>query len=114
MNTIDKKRQKEKLLVSEMISLYCKKQHLTKKGLCRECFELLEYAKKRSDCCPFMEHKTFCSNCKVHCYNSEMRLKIKAVMKFSGPRLLFRHPLIVLSHGVSVLKEKRRLKNEDQ
>ena len=35
--------------------------------LCRKCVELNEYARKPSDKCPFMENKTFCSNCKVHC-----------------------------------------------
>ena len=36
-----------------------------------------------------METKTFCSNCKVHCYKPEMRKKIRAVMRFSGPRMIF-------------------------
>ena len=26
------------------------------------------YARECSDKCPFMETKTFCSNCRVHCY----------------------------------------------
>ncbi len=28
--------------------------------------------------------KTFCANCKVHCYKPEMREKIRAVMRFFG------------------------------
>ena len=42
---LDKKRADEKLLVSEMIALYCRKQHDTPKGaLCPECQQLHDYA----------------------------------------------------------------------
>ena len=78
---LDKKRADEKLLVSEMIALYCRKQHKTPKGqLCPACQELQDYALARIDKCPFMETKTFCSACKVHCYKPEMREKIRAVI----------------------------------
>ena len=52
------KRQREKALVGEMIALYCKKRHGSKRGLCPECQALLDYARSRSDKCPFMETKT--------------------------------------------------------
>ena len=53
---LDKKRAEEKLLVSEMIALYCRKQHGTPKGsLCPECQQLHDYALARIDRCPFME-----------------------------------------------------------
>ena len=97
MVNIDKKRNKEKRLVSLMIRIYCKGNHC-KNGLCEECAALEAYAHKRLDLCPFMETKTFCSKCKVHCYQNEMRLKIKEVMRYSGPRLLFRHPFLLFKH----------------
>ena len=110
---IQSKREREKAVVSQMIVLYCKKQHKGGKELCPECTELLEYARLRSDKCPFMETKTFCSNCKVHCYKPEMREKIRRVMRFSGPRMLFYHPVLAISHVIESKKEKRRLeKNE--
>ncbi len=113
--TISDKREREKKLVSQMISIYCHKNHRTKAGkLCSECKELDEYAKIRSDKCPFMETKTFCSNCKVHCYQTEMREKIRKVMIFSGPRMLLHHPITAIRHVIESNKEKRRLaKNED-
>ncbi len=86
----ESKREREKRVVSEMIGLYCRRNHHTKQGqLCAQCEELSTYASGRSDYCPFMETKTFCSNCKVHCYKPEMRKKIRAVMRFSGPRMIF-------------------------
>ena len=62
---LEKKRSDEKMLVSEMIALYCRKQHHTLRGsLCPECQQLHDYALARIEHCPFMETKTFCSACK--------------------------------------------------
>ena len=55
------KRQREKETVSRMIALYCRKNH-GGKTLCPNCAALDAYAQSRSDRCPFMETKTFCSN----------------------------------------------------
>lgn len=101
-------------MVSQMIALYCKKQHHTKGTLCVQCAELDAYARGRSDKCPFMETKTFCSNCKVHCYKPEMREKIRAVMRFSGPRMIFHHPVAALRHVILTKNEKRRLEKENE
>ena len=108
---VTSKRDREKETVSQMICLYCKKQHGTKQGLCPECAALEEYARLRSDKCPFMETKTFCSNCKVHCYKPEMREKIRAVMRFSGPRMLLVHPIMAIRHVIESKKEQKRLEN---
>ena len=112
MKDLAAKREREKALVSEMIALYCKKRHGTKGGLCPECAALAAYARERSEKCPFMETKTFCSNCRVHCYQPEMREKIRAVMRFSGPRMMLCHPVPALRHVVEEQKEKRRLAKE--
>ena len=106
------KREKEKKLVSQMISLYCKKKHGGRHGLCRDCAELDDYARARSDRCPFMETKTFCSNCKVHCYQPAMRGKIRDVMRFSGPRMIFHHPVTAICHLIETKKEEKRLETE--
>ena len=103
-----KRREREKELVSQMIALYCRRKH-GGKTLCPDCAALDSYARQRSDKCPFMETKTFCSNSRVHCYKPEMREKIRAVMRFSGPRMIFHHPVTALRHAIETLKEKRRL-----
>ena len=65
----ERKRKREQKVVEEMISLYCRKNHRPENGeLCDGCRELVDYAKLRSEKCPFMEKKTFCVNCRVHCY----------------------------------------------
>ena len=112
-NKIESKREREKRTVSLMIRIYCKKKHGTRKGLCPECEALDAYARMRSDKCPFMETKTFCSNCKVHCYKADMREKIRAVMRFSGPRMIFSHPIMAIRHVIESKKEKRRLEKDN-
>ncbi len=45
LKDLAKKRAEEQLLVSEMIALYCRRQHRTPKGsLCPECQEFRDYA----------------------------------------------------------------------
>ena len=74
MNKVEKKRQKEQYVVEEMIRLYCRKNHgkegHASGGMCPECQKLADYAKQRSQKCPFMEQKTFCANCKVQAGNA--------------------------------------------
>lgn len=124
---LQKKREREKETVSKMIEIYCRKNHRTqrmpansgipagievkagRRRFCSECAELDEYARMRSDKCPFMETKTFCSNCRVHCYRDDMREKIRDVMRFSGPRMILYHPVMAVRHVVETKKEKKRL-----
>ena len=112
---ITDKREKEKKIVHEMIALYCRKQHGTSKaeGLCPNCQMVYDYAAMRTDKCPFMDTKTFCSNCKVHCYKPEMREKIREIMRFSGPRMLFYHPVLAVSHLVEDIKEKKTIQKQE-
>ena len=108
MRSVDDKRRREKEMVSWMIALYCRKNHGRRDGLCPDCAALDTYARARSDRCPFMETKTFCSNCKVHCYRPEMRRKIREVMRFSGPRMLLVHPVLAVRHLIESRREKKR------
>lgn len=109
MNTrLEKKRQQEKQIVQQMIALYCAKKHGTKGALCPDCQALLNYSQQRAEKCPFMENKTFCSACPVHCYRPEMRQKIREVMKFSGPRMLLYHPVLALRHVAVTMQEKMK------
>lgn len=105
---VQSKREREKETVSFMIAIYCRKKH-GGKTLCPECAALETYARQRSDKCPFMETKTFCSNCKVHCYQKDMREKIREVMRFAGPRMIFHHPVMAIRHVIETRKEKKRL-----
>ncbi len=85
----------EKEVISAMIDIYCAKHHIKdSSGTCNECEELKAYAFKKLENCPFKERKPECKDCHIHCYTKEMRDKIKQVMRYSGPRLLFHSPII--------------------
>ncbi len=88
-------------VVKEMIMLYCQNNHQQDELLCSSCKNLTEYAVLRLKRCKFGNAKPFCSNCTVHCYRPEKREEIKKVMRYSGPRMLFRKPFLVLLHYLS-------------
>lgn len=113
MQKIRDKREREKRIVGDMIALYCKRNH-SGGALCEDCRALLDYARARTDKCPMMESKTFCSNCRIHCYSPQMREKIRAVMRFSGPRMLTVHPVAAIRHLIESKAEKRRLDHADK
>lgn len=101
------KREKEKKTVRQMITLYCNGNHRTEKGaLCPECAALAAYADARIEHCPHMETKTFCSACRTHCYKPDMRSRIRTVMKWSGPRMLFHDPVMAVRHLAETIKCK--------
>lgn len=87
----------EKETITLMIELYCQKQHQAG-TLCASCGELHAYAHKRLTYCKFQNEKTSCQKCPIHCYQKQKREEIKAVMRFSGPRLLLYRPLAFLKH----------------
>lgn len=81
-----------------MMAIFCHDQHGEGPGLCDECRGLLAYAHRRLDACPFQEHKPACNHCAVHCYSATMKERVKSVMRYAGPRMPLRHPLLALMH----------------
>ena len=90
---------RESKTLGVMITLYCHSHHESDE-LCSECRKLLDYAQKRLDKCMFQEDKTTCANCPVHCFMPAMREKIREVMRYAGPRMTYRHPILALFHLV--------------
>ena len=45
---------------------------------------------------------------RVHCYQPEMREKIRQVMRFAGSRMLLYHPALALWHVACSVREKRK------
>jgi hypothetical protein len=88
----------EKRTVEAMVGIACRGWHGPQAGLCQECSQLLDYAYERLERCPFQENKPSCVDCHVHCYRPPMREKIRAVMRYAGPRMLLRHPILAVRH----------------
>lgn len=83
--------------VKTMIRIYCNGNHGNIE-LCDECRKLAEYAEQRLKNCKFKDKKPVCGKCTVHCYKLEMREKIKNVMKYSGPKMIYKHPVMLLKY----------------
>ena len=101
--------EREKRTVGIMIKMYCDHDHDKRSSICRDCDELFEFANDRINLCIYQEDKPVCSECQIHCYRKDMREKIKTVMRFAGPRMIFRHPILGIRH----LIDKRRFKYID-
>ncbi|OKY73889.1 MAG: hypothetical protein BM485_16575 [Desulfobulbaceae bacterium DB1] len=101
-----KRMQREADTIAAMIRIYCRRRHGGRTELCADCRELLDYARKRLRKCPFQEGKTTCGNCAVHCYKPAMREKIRQVMRFVGPRMIFYHPFLAVMHLLDGLRKK--------
>jgi hypothetical protein len=92
---------RERITIEKMIKLYCVKNHFSETDLCDECRELRDYARERLLKCPFKENKPVCTNCEVHCYKPEMKERVRDVMRFSGPKMIFRHPYLAVMHMIN-------------
>lgn len=103
MNTTEKK------TIGKMIHMYCNAKHGTSHALCTSCAELNKYAQKRLSKCIYGEDKPTCEKCPIHCYSSDMREKIKDVMRYSGPRMLFHNPRMAITHLMKGMKTPKKI-----
>jgi len=84
--------------VKSMISMYCKVHHRAEiepgQSICKSCLKLEIYAINKLEKCLYGINKPNCSKCPVHCYSEEMRNKIQVAMRYSGPRMIYKHPIL--------------------
>jgi predicted amidophosphoribosyltransferase len=96
---------RERSTIQAMISIYCRDFHGERPGICPDCEELQEYAMQRLDRCVFKDEKPTCVKCPVHCYRKEMREKVRVVMRYAGPKMLIRHPVLAVLHLIDGKKK---------
>lgn len=94
---------RERQTIAAMIGLYCRGHHRGRPEPCAECADLLQYALARLDRCPFAAEKPTCARCPIHCYSPTRRDQIKRVMRYAGPRMIVRHPLLAIRHQLDRL-----------
>jgi hypothetical protein len=97
---------REKKTLRAMLRIYCRAKHGMSAELCPECQSLLTYAEERIGQCPFLPEKPSCAKCPVHCYAPGRRDEIRRVMRYSGPRMLLRHPFLTLLHSLDEVRYK--------
>lgn len=104
------RRRRELATLQAMLVLYCSNHHHGSNHhhdgapLCGECLELAQYAERRLERCIFGDDKPTCANCRVHCYNAEMRERVRVMMRWAGPRMILRHPILALLHKLDGLR----------
>jgi len=91
---------RERRTIQFMIEIYCRGKHSPVGEICPECQELAAYAMQRIEKCPFQADKPTCASCPIHCYKPAMRERVRQMMRFSGPRMLFAHPILAILHLV--------------
>jgi hypothetical protein len=107
---------REQKTMRHMVALYCRDHHRsghqpgrqsgnqagsdTAVAPCAECKDFLAYAARRLQKCPYGVDKPTCANCPIHCYKREPREFARTVMRYSGPRMMWRHPWLALMHLV--------------
>ena len=93
------RRRREFRMIATMLRMYCHSHHAPEHTrLCPECLAMHDYARRRLERCVFGETKPTCANCTVHCYKASMREQIRQVMRWAGPRMLWRHPVLAVRH----------------
>jgi len=80
-----------------MIAIYCRDHHHAH-APCEQCAGLEAYALERIDKCVYGAEKPTCVNCPIHCYKRDRREAVREVMRYAGPRMLRRHPILALMH----------------
>ncbi len=103
-----KRLQRERETIAAMIACYCRGVHSSGE-LCAECRALLDYATMRLQRCPFQEAKPTCAKCPIHCYQPHVREQVKAVMRYAGPRMFWRHPILALRHFLDAYRTHFKL-----
>ena len=89
--------EREKRVVRRMVELYCRHK-LGVGEMPEEYRALVDYACTRLSRCKFGAGKPACKKCPIHCYKPEMREKIRAVMRWAGPRMMIYDPIAALRH----------------
>lgn len=94
------RRAREQRTLETMIGMYCRRFHGDGPAPCPACAALSDYARRRLKRCVFGDAKPTCANCVVHCYRADMRERMREMMRWAGPRMLLRHPVLGIRHLV--------------
>ena len=74
--------EREQRTAEQMIRIYCR------------------YKEGNKELCTFGEQKKTCRNCPIHCYKPEMKKRMREVMRYAGPRMIFFHPITTIKHFI--------------
>jgi hypothetical protein len=81
MNPLSDRLGRERHTMATMVEIYCNSRH--------------GHAEP-----PYGTDKPTCANCPIHCYKAGPRARAKMIMRYAGPRMLFRHPYLTITHKI--------------
>lgn len=98
---------REKLTIRHMITIYCRSHHPAS-GICGDCGSILQYANERIDMCPYSgAPKPACGLCRTNCFTPEMHRRFSEIMRYAGPRMMLRHPVLTMAHIWDAVRGRR-------
>ena len=92
------RRAREFKMIAAMLRMYCRTHHNLKDTL-RSASNVPSFARL---CAPALgalrvrRGQPTCAKCTVHCYKASMRERVRVVMRWAGPRMLWHHPLLAI------------------
>lgn len=106
MSIFTNRMQRESETIKAMVRIYCKHHHARQVQNCESCRDIQNYALDRLQYCPYQEGKTSCKSCPIHCYKPSMKDEVKIVMRYSGPRMMLRHPILTVYHLIDARRSE--------
>ena len=105
MTTLTGRLKREHATLTCMTRIYCRDHHQADRGsMCEDCSKLMSYSARRLEKCPYGQAKPTCANCPIHCYKKRQRQEVRRIMRYSGPRMVWRHPIRALTHSFDKLR----------
>lgn len=111
METMTRQQKKDIRLIGKFAEVYCAGHHgsqertlfalpegLGHRRLCSACGEFMAYAMARRMKCPLESEKPTCKACRIHCYATTQREKVREIMAYSGRKLMLRGRLDYVWH----------------
>ncbi len=93
--------------ITLMTGIYCQTHHQDLN--CTGCQSLISHAEKKLDRCVYGQDKPACKDCPIHCYKPIYREQTKVIMKYAGPKMLFKHPILTIIH---LMKGRKKFPNK--
>lgn len=110
LKEIMKKPAEDRRTVEAIGQIYCKGNHggaeRDSGGLCAECREAIELTIRRAEACPH-GHTGNCEDCHTHCQHGRAQENIKRMMRYSAPRMAYRHPVMTFRYLRRKFKRKQ-------
>jgi hypothetical protein len=105
MEALTGRLKREHATLTSMAVIYCGDHHKAARGeLCEQCSSLMVYSERRLQKCPYGQAKPTCANCPIHCYKKRQRQEVRRIMRYAGPRMIWRHPIRAITHSFDKLR----------